>query len=183
MNIISVTQLNRYVASILDADKNLRSLHVTGEISSFKRYHTGHLYFNLKDKNSSIACVMFHGRTGQLNFEPRDGMKVVVGARASLYDRDGKFQLYVESMSLEGIGQLFMAYEKLKKDLESEGLFDPARKRPLPFLPKRIGVVTSRSGAVIQDIINVLRRRFPGFDLLLIPTKVQGDGAASERLM
>lgn len=179
MTVISVSQLNRYVASILDSDPNLSGVQVTGEVSSFRRYPSGHLYFTLKDAGCSVSCVMFRSSADTVQFNPEDGMKVIVDARASLYDRDGKFQLYVNFMRPDGIGDLYAAFELLKKKLQNEGLFDVDKKKQIPLLPRRIGVATSSSGAVIRDIINVLGRRFPGFNLLLIPVKVQGEGAAA----
>ncbi|HBP37734.1 MAG TPA: exodeoxyribonuclease VII large subunit, partial [Clostridiales bacterium] len=176
---ISVAQLNRYVAALLDRDANLNPVLVKGEISGFKSYASGHLYFTLKDDEAAVSCVMFKGQTAKLRFRPADGLKVIVTAKASLYDRDGRFQLYVSDMTADGLGDLYLAYEQLKKRLAAEGLFDVDRKKKLPVLPRAIGVVTSPSGAVIRDIINVLSRRFPNFCLKLIPVQVQGEGAAA----
>lgn len=178
--IISVTQLNRYVSNLLEQDPNLRSVLVRGEISGFKAYGSGHLYFSVKDETASVSCVMFRGQAAKLDFRPENGMSVILTAKASLYDRDGRFQLYVQSMQPEGLGNLFMQFEKLKKSLADEGIFDQKYKKPLPRLPGCIGVVTSPSGAVIRDIIHVLRRRFPGFKLQLVPVAVQGQQAASQ---
>ncbi len=175
---ITVAALNNYVSALLESDPKLQSILVRGEISGFRSYASGHLYFTLKDEQAAVSCVMFRGQAGRLKFKPADGQKVIVTAKASIYGRDGKFQLYVSQMTADGLGDLFLAFEQLKKKLEAEGLFDPARKRPLPLLPKTIGVVTSQSGAVIRDIINVLSRRFPNFRLQLIPVLVQGDQAA-----
>lgn len=177
---ITVAQLNRYVAALLDRDNNLRAVQVCGELSGFKSYASGHLYFTLKDDNAAVSCVMFKGQAHGMRFKPENGMKVIVTAKASLYDRDGRFQLYVQSMTPEGLGELYLAYEQMKKKLEAEGIFDQAAKKQIPLIPKCIGVVTSQSGAVIRDIINVLRRRFPGFKLQLIPVAVQGQAAASQ---
>ncbi|MHB1485391.1 MAG: exodeoxyribonuclease VII large subunit [Saccharofermentanales bacterium] len=174
---ITVSQLNRYVNSILEADPNLSDLSVKGEISNFCRYPSGHLYFILKDANSSVSCVMFRSAAATLSFEPKEGQSVVIDAKASLYNRDGKFQLCVNKMSISGIGDLFAAFELLKMKLQQEGLFDQAHKKKIPYLPERIGVVTSTSGAVIRDIINVLNRRFPNFNMLIYPSAVQGVGA------
>jgi len=176
---ISVTELNHYVALYLEKNELLHSIQVKGEISGLKAYASGHLYFTLKDANAQVSCVMFKGQAMRLRFKPVDGTAVVVTAKASLYDRDGKFQLYVSSMNADGIGDLYLAFEQLKKRLEDEGLFDPAHKKAIPRLPKAIGVVTSPSGAVIRDIIQVLSRRFPNFRLQLIPVQVQGEGAAA----
>lgn len=177
-DIITVTQLNRYVCSVLEADSNLSGVFVKGEISSLKRYSSGHLYFTLKDEQAAVSCVMFRSAASAMTFDPRDGIQVVVYAKASLYDRDGKFQLYVSSMKQEGQGNLYLAFEQLKLKLQAEGLFDLARKKKIPYLPRRIGVVTSPSGAVIRDMIHVLGRRFPNFNMVLIPTLVQGATAA-----
>jgi exodeoxyribonuclease VII large subunit len=178
--VITVAQLNKYVAALLDRDNNLRAVQVCGELSGFKSYASGHLYFTLKDENAAVSCVMFKGQAHGMRFKPENGMKVIVTAKASLYDRDGRFQLYVQSMTPEGLGELYLAYEQMKKKLEAEGIFDQAAKKQIPLIPKCIGVVTSQSGAVIRDIINVLRRRFPGFKLQLIPVAVQGQAAAGQ---
>jgi exodeoxyribonuclease VII large subunit len=175
---ISVTQLNQYVAALLESNENLAAVQVKGEISGFKSYASGHLYFTLKDQEASVSCVMFKGAAAKLRFRPMDGTKVVVTAKATLYPRDGKFQLYVQAMQADGIGDLYLAFEQLKARLQAEGLFAPEHKRKLPVLPRAVGVVTSPSGAVIRDIINVLSRRFPNFRLQLMPVQVQGEGAA-----
>ncbi|NLK88698.1 MAG: exodeoxyribonuclease VII large subunit [Clostridiaceae bacterium] len=176
---ISVAQLNRYVATLLEQDGNLNPVLVRGEISGFKAYSSGHLYFTLKDDEAAVGCVMFKGHAVRLRFRPTDGLKVVVTAKASIYDRDGRFQLYVQSMTADGVGDLYLAFEQLKSKLEAEGLFDPDHKKQPPLLPRLIGVVTSPSGAVIRDILQVLTRRFPNFRLQLIPVAVQGEGAAA----
>lgn len=178
MNTLTVSQLNRYVMSVLESDPNLSGLTIQGEISSFKKYPSGHLYFTLKDDNAAVSCVMFKGSAVNLSFVPQDGLRVLVNAKASLYERDGKFQLYVNQMQPDGIGNLYTAFEKLKEKLRSEGLFDQKYKQKIPLLPRRIGVVTSPKGAVIRDIINVLARRFSEFNLVLIPVAVQGDTAS-----
>ena len=175
---ITVAQLNRYVAALLERDSKLNPVLVKGEISGFKSYSSGHFYFTLKDEEAAVSCVMFKGQTSRLRFRPADGIKVIVTAKASLYDRDGRFQLYVSEMTSDGLGDLYLAFEQLKRKLEQEGLFDPAHKKPLPVLPRLIGVVTSPSGAVIRDIIQVLSRRYPNFRLQLMPVPVQGDGSA-----
>jgi exodeoxyribonuclease VII large subunit len=178
MNTLTVSQLNRYIMSVLESDPNLSGLTIQGEISSFKKYPSGHLYFTLKDDNAAVSCVMFKGSAVNLSFTPQDGLRVLVNAKASLYERDGKFQLYVNQMQPDGIGNLYTAFEKLKEKLRLEGLFDQKYKQKIPLLPKRIGVVTSPKGAVIRDIINVLARRFSEFNLVLIPVAVQGDTAS-----
>jgi exodeoxyribonuclease VII large subunit len=176
---ISVSALNRYVAAYLETNENLSAVQVRGEISGLKTYASGHIYFTLKDASAQVSCVMFKTHASRLRFRPVDGTAVIVTAKASLYDRDGKFQLYVSAMQADGIGDLYLAFEQLKSRLAAEGLFDAAHKRPIPRLPKAIGVVTSPSGAVIRDIIQVLGRRFPNFRLQLIPVQVQGEGAAA----
>jgi exodeoxyribonuclease VII large subunit len=176
---LSVSDLNRYVKGLLESDELLASVLVKGELSGFKSYPSGHLYFTLKDEESAVSCVMFRSSAQKLVFKPTDGLKVILAARASVYERDGKFQLYVSEMNAEGIGDLYLAFEQLKKRLSDEGLFDPSRKKRLPLLPKAVGVVTSPSGAVIRDIIQVMGRRFPNFHLKLIPAAVQGAGAAA----
>ena len=176
---ISVAQLNRYVSALLERDEKLNPVLVKGEISGFKAYASGHYYFNLKDDEATVNCVMFKGQAVKLRFRPTDGLKVIVTAKASIYDRDGRFQLYVSEMTADGLGDLYLAFEQMKKRLSDEGLFDPGRKKKIPMLPRAIGVVTSPSGAVIRDIIQVLSRRFPNFRLRLIPVQVQGEGAAS----
>lgn len=178
MTVITVSQLNRYVAALFDSDRNLSNISVSGEISSLKRYQSGHIYFNLKDNECSVSCVMFRSKAVLSGVLAEDGLKVIATGRASLYDRDGKFQLYINEIKSDGKGDLYAAFEELKRKLEKEGLFDASKKQKIPYLPRKIGVASSPSGAVIRDIINVLTRRFPGFDLQLIPVKVQGDGAA-----
>lgn len=175
---ISVSQLNQYVSALLDRDSNLNPVMVKGEISGFKAYPSGHLYFTLKDEKSAVSCVMFKSSAGRLRFRPSEGNKVIVTARAGIYDRDGRFQLYINEMVSDGLGDLYLAFEQLKKQLEQEGLFDSSHKKKIPFLPRKIGVATSASGAVIRDIIQVLGRRYPNFSLQLIPVSVQGPGAA-----
>ncbi|MBP5491675.1 MAG: exodeoxyribonuclease VII large subunit [Clostridiales bacterium] len=177
---LSVSQLNEYVSTLFSNDSVLCQLCVKGEISGFKRYPSGHAYFQLKDEKASVSCVMFKGSYAHLNFVPENGMKVLLFGRAGLYEVDGRFQVVASFMQEDGMGDLFKEYEKLQKKLAAEGLFDTEHKKPIPFLPKRIGVVSSPKGAVIQDIINVLSRRYPNFDLLLAPSSVQGKEAATE---
>ena len=178
--VFSVSDLNHYVGEVLAADPVLSAVRVQGEISGFKKYPSGHLYFSLKDKESQVNCVAFRGNAAHFSFVPENGMSVIITARASLYDRDGRFQLVVYEMEKDGVGDLFAAFEKLKAQLEAEGIFDTTHKKAIPRLPRRIGVVTSPKGAVIQDIIHVLSRRFPNFDLLIYPSSVQGQTAAAE---
>lgn len=175
----SVSELNEYVSLMFSNDPVLTDVSVRGEISGFKRHTSGHLYFSLKDKDALIKCVMFRGDAWSLAFRPEDGQQVVATGRASLYKKDGTFQLYVNTMQQEGDGVLYARYLALKRELEREGLFDREKKKP-PFLPRHVGVVTSGSGAAIQDIYNVITRRFPKMNITLCPVKVQGQGAAAE---
>ena len=178
INPITVTELNRYVKDRVAEDEYLNSVYVKGEISNFKHHYTGHMYFTLKDENSLIKCVMFKSQTATLNFIPKDGMKVLVLGSVSVYERDGIYQIYCKAMQEDGMGSLYEAYEKLKAKLETEGLFDESHKKKIPFMPKIIGVLTSNTGAVIRDIINVSTRRNPNVYIRLLPVPVQGDGAA-----
>lgn len=172
---INVTSLNRLARQVLAQCDPLNDLIVCGEISGFTRhYKSGHLYFTLKDENASIKTVMFHSQAQLLNFEPQNGMLVLVYGRATIYERDGAFQLYADYMKPFGAGAAQMAFDALYKKLEAEGLFAPERKRPLPAVPRCIGVVTSKSGAAWQDVQNVIRRRWPMVKLLLAPVSVQG---------
>ena len=179
-SIFDVTGLNKYVAAHLSENPLLSAVSVRGEISGFKKYPSGHLYFSLKDKESQVSCVAFRGNAEQFGFVPENGMSVVVMGRASLYERDGRFQLVIYQMQIDGVGDLFAEFEKLKRSLEEEGIFDASHKKKIPFLPRRIGVVTSEKGAVISDIIQILSRRYPNFNLLLYPSAVQGKTAALE---
>ena len=175
---VTVTQLNEYVKSLLGVDPLLRGLSLRGEISNFKRHSSGHLYFSLKDAQSVIRCVMFRQNAFSLRFAPRDGMQVVLRGYVSVYTRDGQYQFYCEGMQADGVGALYQQFERNKARFAEEGLFDEAHKKPLPLLSKRIGVVTSPTGAVIRDIIRVSHRRNPSVDILLYPCKVQGEGAS-----
>ncbi len=178
--VYSVSDINRLIKDVLDHVPMLSRVQVTGEISNFKRYPSGHCYFTLKDGEAALKCVMFAGWARYLRFQPVNGNKVVASGQISVYERDGVYQLYVSSMSPQGAGALLEAYEKLKAKLAAEGLFAMERKRPLPLLPKRVGIVTSPAGAAVHDVITVSRRRDPGVKLYLYPVKVQGDGAAEE---
>ena len=177
INPISVTELNKYVKDRVAEDEFLNNVYVKGEISNFKHHYTGHMYFTLKDENSLIKCVMFKTSTATLNFVPKDGMKVLVLGTVSVFERDGVYQIYCKAMQEDGMGSLHIAYEKLKAKLEEEGLFDTSHKKPIPFMPKIIGVLTSNTGAVIRDIINVSTRRNPNVYIRLLPVPVQGEGA------
>ena len=177
---ISVTELNKYVKDKVANDEFLNSVFVRGEISNFKHHYTGHMYFTLKDENSLIKCVMFKTATGNLNFIPKDGMKVNVLGSVGVFERDGVYQIYAHAMQQDGIGDLYAKYEKLKEDLAKEGLFDESHKKKIPFMPKIIGVLTSNTGAVIRDIINVSTRRNPNVYIRLLPIPVQGEGASTK---
>jgi len=178
--IFSVSELNAYVGALLGQDPHLRDLTVRGEISGFKRHSSGHLYFSLKDAGALVRCVMFKSQAMKLDFRPEDGMQVRIRGYASLYARDGSFQIYAQSMAEEGAGALYARFLALKERLETEGYFDPARKKTIPFLPRCVGVVTSGTGAAIQDVLQIIGRRFPNMPICLCPVKVQGEGAAEE---
>ena len=179
-NPITVTDLNKYIKSKIDSDEMLNNVLVKGEISNFKNHYTGHMYFTLKDENSLIKCVMFKTYTTHLSFMPKDGMKVIILGSVSVFERDGVYQVYAKAMKQDGLGSLYEAYEKLKAKLSGEGLFDESRKKKIPFMPKTIGVLTSNTGAVIRDIINVSTRRNPNVHIRLYPVPVQGAGAAEK---
>ena len=178
--VFRVSELNEYVALLLSTDANLSELRVTGEISGFKRHFSGHLYFSLKDENALVRCVMFRQQAMRLNFQPQDGMQVTFYGRASLYEKDGSFQLYANYLKKSGEGELYLRFLALKKELEERGWFSEERKRPIPFLPRRVGVVTSETGAAVQDIINIIHRRFERMPIVLAGVRVQGAGAAEE---
>ena len=179
-NAVTVSQLNIYVKEKIEQDKFLNNVLVKGEISNFKHHYTGHMYFTLKDDKSLIKCVMFKGYTDKLNFIPKDGMKVIILGTVSVFERDGVYQIYAKGMRQEGIGDLHTKYEELKAKLEKEGLFSQAHKKKIPFMPKCIGVLTSNTGAVIRDIINVSTRRNPNVYIKLLPVPVQGTGASQK---
>lgn len=177
---ITVTELNTYVKEKFQEDEFLNNVLVKGEISNFKHHYTGHMYFTLKDENSLIKCVMFKTYTSHLNFIPKDGMKVMVLGTVSVFERDGVYQIYAKALQQEGIGNLHAKYEELKAKLEKEGLFQKEHKKNIPFMPKCIGVLTSNTGAVIKDIINVSTRRNPNVYIKLFPVPVQGQGASQK---
>ena len=179
-NAISVTELNKYIKDKVDKDEFLNNVLVKGEISNYKHHYTGHLYFTLKDENSLIKCIKFKGYAANLKFEPKDGMKVTIFGTVSVFERDGVYQIYVKAMQEDGIGNLYKAYEEMKAKLEKEGLFDASHKKRIPLMPKCIGVLTSNTGAVIRDIINVSTRRNPNVYIKLLPVPVQGPGAAEK---
>ncbi len=177
---ITVTELNKYIKEKIAGDEALANIVVKGEISNFKNHYTGHMYFTLKDENSLIKCIMFKTYAQKLNFMPKDGMKVFIFGGVSVFERDGIYQIYVKAMQEDGIGALYKQYEKLKEDLEKQGLFDKSHKKKIPQMPKVIGVLTSKTGSVIRDIINVSTRRNPNVYIRLLPVPVQGEGAAEK---
>ncbi len=179
--VLTVAQLNRYVKSRLDADENLYNVFLVGEISNFTdHYKTGHFYFTLKDAEAQIKAVMFRQNALRVKFKPENGLKVIVRGRVSLYEAAGSYQVFVDDMQPDGVGALNLAFEQLKERLQKEGLFDETHKKPLPRYPRRIGVITSETGAAVQDILNILGRRFPYAQVVLAPVLVQGDGAPEQ---
>lgn len=174
---MTVSDLNAYIKDKIAEDEFLNTVYIKGEISNFKHHYTGHLYFTLKDENSLIKCIMFKTYTSKLTFIPKDGMKVLILGSVSVFERDGVYQIYCRAMQEDGLGSLYKAYEKLKQDLEKEGLFDKEHKKQIPVFPKIIGVLTSQNGSVIRDIINVSTRRNPNVNIKLLPVPVQGEGA------
>ena len=175
---ISVKELNLYVKDLIDRDGFLNNVYVKGEISNLKKHYTGHWYFTLKDKDALIKCVCFKSYTSNVKFDPEDGMQVVVLGTCAVYERDGIYQIYVKGMEQEGLGDLYKKFEELKEKLSKMGMFDEEHKKSIPMLPKSIGVVTSKTGSVIRDIVNVTTRRFPNVNIKLFPAAVQGTGAA-----
>ena len=178
--VFRVSELNEYVSLLLSGDPVLGDLRVSGEISGFKRHSSGHLYFSLKDENALVRCVMFRQQALRLNFQPQDGMQVLLYGKASLYEKDGSFQLYANYLKKSGEGELYLRFLALKKELEERGWFSEERKRPIPFLPRRVGVVTSGTGAAVQDILNIIQRRFPRMPVVIASVRVQGAGAVEE---
>ena len=176
--IYTVSEINKYIKMIFDKDVYLNNITIQGEITNFKAHYTGHLYFTLKDDTSTIKCIMFKSFASLIKFKPSDGMKVVITGQVSVFERDGAYQIYCRTMTPEGLGELYLAYEQLKEKLNKEGLFDSAHKKKLPYLPNRVGVITSRTGAVVRDIINVTTRRYPNVNLLIYPAAVQGVNVA-----
>lgn len=179
--VLSVSQINFYIKSIIENDGSLQFVLVTGEISNLTVHQrSGHIYLSLKDSNSVISAVMFAGNARRLKFRLENGMKVICRGRISVYEPSGRYQLYIEDMQLDGVGALTLAFEQLKKSLAQKGLFDNAHKKPLPKFPKTIGVITSPTGAAVQDITNIIRRRFPSADIVLAPVLVQGESAPEQ---
>ncbi|HHV28607.1 exodeoxyribonuclease VII large subunit [Acetivibrio mesophilus] len=179
-NILTVSAVNKYIKESMSRDLILSNLWVRGEISNFKNHSSGHMYFTLKDENCLLKCVMFRTHNLHLRFMPENGMKVIIKGYISVFERDGQYQLYAEEMQNDGIGNLYIAFEQLKTKLSSEGLFDPAYKKKIPFMPRSIGVVTSATGSVIRDIMNVLDRRFYNSCIKIFPVRVQGESASLE---
>lgn len=179
--ILTVSQINTYLKSIIDSDINLKNIYVSGEISNFtNHYRTGHFYFTLKDERSAVKAVMFRSAAQRISFEPENGMKVLVRANLSLYERDGIYQLYCEDIIPEGVGELTLAFEQLKQKLSERGMFDESKKKPLPPYPEKIGVITSPTGAALQDILSVLSRRYPSGEIVFEGVQVQGESAAGQ---
>ncbi len=180
---LTVGELNEYLRMQMDSDSVLSDLFVRGELSNCKLYSSGHLYFTVKDADAQLGGVMFRSYASRLGFAPRDGMKVIVHGRVSVYPQRGQYQIYADNIVPEGAGTLALQFEQLKRKLESEGLFDASRKRPIPQMPRKIGVITSPTGAAVRDIQNILGRRFPCAEMILFPSLVQGDGAAEQLIM
>ena len=178
--VLSVTQINTYLQGKMDADAFLSAVAVSGEISNYKLYPSGHHYFTLKDDGGALKCVMFKGNAFRLRFRPENGMKIIAMGKISVYPRDGAYQLYCTAMALDGIGDLYAAFEQLKKKLAAEGLFDPAHKKSIPSYPGVIGIVTSSAGAAVHDMLRILRKRYPLARVRLLPVRVQGAEAPGE---
>lgn len=178
--VLSITQLNEYIRSKMDTDPLLGQLAVRGEISNYKMYPSGHHYFTLKDESSALRCVMFKGNAVRLRFRPENGMKVIAMGKVSVFPRDGAYQLYCSAMAMDGVGDLYAAFEQLKKKLAAQGLFDPSHKKPLPKYPGTIGIATSSAGAAIHDMLRILRKRYPLSQIRLLPVRVQGAEAPGE---
>ena len=178
--VLSITQINEYIRTMMDSDALLAGLAVRGEISNYKMYPSGHHYFTLKDEGGALKCVMFRGNAIRLKFRPENGMKVIAMGKISVYPRDGAYQLYCSSLVLDGIGDLYAAFEQLKAKLAAQGLFDPAHKKPIPQYPGVIGIVTSSAGAAVHDMLRILRKRYPLTRVRLLPVRVQGVEAPGE---
>ena len=177
---LSISAITRYLKAKFDLDDNLKSVFLKGEISNFKAHTSGHLYFSLKDEGSKINAIMFSRNAAKINFKPVDGTKVLVSGRISVYEPTGNYQIYVDDMEEDGVGNLYVAYEKLKQDLEKEGLFKQEHKKIIPRFPKKVGVITASTGAAVRDIITTIERRFPICEIILFPTLVQGENAKED---
>ena len=178
--VLSITQVNEYIRSMMDNDRLLTGLAVRGEISNYKIYPSGHHYFTLKDEGASIRCVMFRSSAMRIKFRPENGMKVIAIGKVSVYPRDGAYQLYCSTITLDGIGDLHAAFEQLKAKLSAQGLFDPSHKKPLPAYPGTIGIVTSAAGAALHDMLRIINKRYPLTAVRLLPVRVQGEQAPGE---
>lgn len=178
--VYTVTQINTYIKSRLDGDRNLSGVYIRGEISNYKKYPSGHHYFTLKDETGALRCVMFRSSATRLRFCPEGGMKVIAHGRVTVFPRDGQYQLYVDGLTPDGVGELYVAFEQLKQKLYGEGLFDPAHKQPIPRYPDTIALITSSAGAAVHDMIRILGARWPMAEVKLLPVRVQGPGAAEE---
>lgn len=174
---LTVSVINRYLKHKLDTDSNLLNVFLKGEVSNLKMHSTGHIYFSIKDESSKINAIMFSGNARNLTFTPNDGDKVLVSGRISVYEASGSYQIYVNEMQKDGVGNLYLAYEKLKKDLAKEGLFDKSHKKAIPKYPSKIGVITAKEGAAVKDIISTIKRRYPICEVILFPSLVQGENA------
>jgi exodeoxyribonuclease VII large subunit len=178
--IITVTQINEYIRSMMDGDRLLSSVAIKGEISNYKLYPSGHHYFTLKDEGGALRCVMFKGNALRMKFRPENGMKIIAMGKISVFPRDGAYQLYCTGLVLDGVGDLYAAFEQLKAKLQAQGLFDPTHKQPLPKFPGIIGIITSSAGAAVHDMLRILRKRYPLTKVLLLPVRVQGVEAPGE---
>ncbi len=174
---LSVSQLNKYISGLMEFDDVLSDVTVKGEISNFKRHSSGHLYFSMKDENSKVNCVMFKSAAYKIDFDPMDGANVIVRGRVSVYEKNGNYQIYVDKMNEDGIGSLYEKYNRLLDLLRDKGYFDQSKKKPIPYLPQKIALITSPTGAAVKDMICVMKRRFPGVKILICPVMVQGDSA------
>ena len=177
---ITISKINQYIKLMFDSDNALQRVYLKGEISNFKRHTSGHLYLTLKDEESRISAIMFRSAAAHLTFQPEDGMNVLVTGRISVYPAGGNYQIYIDKMEVDGLGNLYVEFEKLKKKLQQEGLFDPAHKKEIPKFPRKIGIVTAPTGAAIKDILSTIQRRFPLCETILFPALVQGVSAASD---
>ena len=178
--VLTITQVNEYIRTLMDGDKLLSNIAVKGEISNYKVYPSGHHYFTVKDEDGALKCVMFKGNAMKLRFRPDNGMQIIAMGKISVFPRDGAYQLYCTAMVLDGVGDLYAAFEQLKTKLAAQGLFDTAHKKPIPKYPQRIGIITSSAGAAVHDILRILRKRYPLSEVLLLPVRVQGVEAPGE---
>ena len=178
--VLTITALNEYIRGKMDSDALLNAVAVKGEISNYKLYPSGHHYFTLKDENSALKCVMFKGNALRLRFRPENGMKIIAMGKVSVFPRDGAYQLYCTAMAMDGVGDLYAAFEQLKKKLQAQGLFDPAHKKPIPKFPNTIGIITSSAGAAVHDMLRILNKRYPLAKVRLLPVRVQGVEAPGE---